>query len=68
MTYEEMQQYQAEREVRLEQISKGSAQDDEHIKMCLNLVDNEPDDLVRIYAKLWLERNICALALRLIKK
>ena len=67
MNYEEIQRYQAERELVLEQITSGSPYNNDHIVWCLSLVDSEPDDLIRIYAKLWLENNCKAIAGRLVK-
>lgn len=66
MDYEEIQRYQAQRETILTKVSGGEPSDNDHIKWCLHLVDNEPDDLIRIYAKLWLEHHACDLAKRII--
>ena len=57
-----------DRELILEEISSGSFNDDQHIARCLDLVNNEPDDLIRVYARLWLEHNSLALARRLISQ
>ena len=53
-----------DREERLAHITQGSPWDDQHIRHCLALVDSEPDDLVRVYARIWLERHSTTLAQR----
>lgn len=55
-----------DRELILESITQGSPWDDAHIRRCLDLVDNEPDDLIRVYARIWLQRNSAVLARRLL--
>jgi len=55
-----------DREDIIAEISQGSPWDDTHIRRCLDIVDGEPDDVVRIYARLWLERNSIVLAKRLL--
>jgi len=55
-----------DREDIIAEISQGSPWDDTHIRRCLDIVDSEPDDVVRIYARLWLERNSIVLAKRLL--
>ena len=50
----------------LNEIINGSPDDNQHIIRCLDLSENEPDDLIRIYAKLWLDYNSVKLAKRLI--
>jgi len=55
-----------DRELILDSISRGSPQDDDHIRRCLHMLDHEPDDLIRIYARIWLEKNSAALAQRLL--
>lgn len=55
-----------DRESQLENISQGSPWDDAHICQVLDLVHNEPDDLVRVYARLWLEHHSIALAQRVL--
>lgn len=67
MDYEEIQRYQASREIVLDQISSGSPYNNDHIVWCLHLANEEPDDLIRIYAKLWLENNSQTLAKRLVQ-
>jgi hypothetical protein len=57
-----------DREAQLDFIQQGSAQDRAHIQHCLYLVDNEPDDLVRIYARLWLEHHSLDFARALVLK
>lgn len=56
-----------DRELILTSITEGKVDDDAHIERCLHMLDNEPDDLIRIYAKLWLERNVVGLAQRVLK-
>jgi len=56
-----------DREQRLEHITQGSPWDDAHIRHCLALVTNEPDDLVRVYARIWLQRHSEILALRVLE-
>lgn len=53
-----------DREDRLAHITQGSPWDDQHIRYCLDLVNSEPDDLVRVYARIWLERHSTTLAQR----
>ena len=67
MDYEEIQRYQASREIVLDQIASGSPYNNDHIIWCLQLSKNEPDDLIRIYAKLWLENHSHILAQRLVQ-
>jgi|OM-RGC.v1.036076650 hypothetical protein len=55
-----------DREERLAHITQGSPWDDAHIQHCLALTENEPDDLVRVYARLWLERHSITLAQRVL--
>lgn len=55
-----------DREDIIAEITQSSPWDDAHIRRCLDLVDGEPDDVVRIYARLWLERNSTVLAKRLL--
>jgi len=55
-----------DREDILKSITEGTVSDDAHIQRCLYMLDNEPDDLIRIYAKLWLERNAVGLAQRIL--
>lgn len=57
-----------DRELILESISQGQAQDLAHIQRCLDLVDHEPDDLIRIYARLWLEHHSLDFARALVLK
>ena len=56
-----------DREKLLEAITNGSADDDVHIQSCLNMLENEPDDLLRTFARLWLQHNSEALARRAIR-
>jgi hypothetical protein len=55
-----------DREAILESITQGSPWDDAHISRCLHMLDNEPDDLVRVYARIWLERHSTVLAQRVL--
>jgi len=57
-----------DRENLLREIIEGSPADNAHIERCLFLVDNESDDLVRIYARLWLEYNSAAMGRRLLNQ
>jgi hypothetical protein len=55
-----------DREQLLAAITNGSADDDMHIQSCLNMLENESDDLLRTFARLWLQHNSVALARRAI--
>jgi len=55
-----------DREQILDQITQGSPWDDGHIQWCVNLVANEPDDLIRVFARCWLEHHSVTLAQRLV--
>jgi len=57
-----------DREQILEQIANGLHTDDAHIRWCVDLVANEPDDLIRAFARSWLSLNSVQLAQRLIQK
>jgi hypothetical protein len=57
-----------DRETILENITRGDPRDNDHIRYCLDLISNEPDDLVRIYARLWLERHSPQLAQRVLNQ
>lgn len=63
---QEIERQQQQREDRISAIMAGSAQDDEHIRLCLELADREADDVVRVYAGLWLRYNIRPIAQRLL--
>lgn len=56
-----------DRETILTSITQGSPWDDAHIQRCLDLVVNEADDLVRSYARIWLEHHSMVLAQRLLQ-
>jgi hypothetical protein len=49
----------------LTEIINGNPNNDAHIRRCLNIISNEPNDLIRIYARIWLEHNAIQLAKRL---
>ena len=56
-----------DREQILEQIANGLHTDDDHIRWCVDLVANEPDDLIRAFARSWLSINSVQFAQRLTK-
>lgn len=56
-----------DREQILEQIANGLHTDDSHIRWCVDLVANEPDDLIRAFARSWLSLNSVQFAQRLTK-
>ena len=56
-----------DREQILERIANGLHTDDDHIRWCVDLVDNEPDDLIRAFARSWLSINSVQFAQRLTK-
>jgi hypothetical protein len=66
MNYQTILAEQALREQRIQEISSGQVTDNAHIAMCLQLAQHEPDDLVRITARLWLEHRVQALAARVV--
>lgn len=57
-----------DRELILAEISQGSPWDDAHIRRCLHMLDHEPDDLIRVYARIWLQRNSTVFAERLLAR
>ena len=66
MDYTKLEQQQQEQDRRVRQVLAGSADDDAHIQMCLELSENEADDIVRVMAGLWLRYNIRPIAERLL--
>jgi hypothetical protein len=66
MDYQTIMAEQALREQRLANIAHGQVTDNQHIAHCLELAAGEPDDLVRIAARLWLEHHAVSLAVRLV--
>lgn len=66
MDYTKLEQQQQEQDQRVRQVLAGSADDDAHIQMCLELSQNEADDIVRVMAGLWLRYNIRPIAERLL--
>lgn len=57
-----------DRELILSKILSGSANDNEHIKWCVDLSVNDPDDLIRPYARSWLEQNVVKISKRLLEQ
>jgi hypothetical protein len=57
-----------DREDLLNEITAGLPSDNAHIARCLELAANEPDDLIRAFARLWLEHNCVAIARRLLEQ
>ena len=57
-----------DREQILERIANGLHTDDDHIRWCVDLVANEPDDLIRAFARSWLSLNCIELARRVVFK
>jgi hypothetical protein len=66
MDHTRFEKEQANKEEILQAIMAGSPMDDQHIARCLDMADNEPDDLTRSYAMLWLQYNIKFLVKRLL--
>jgi len=66
MDYTKLEQQQQEQDQRVRQVLAGSADDDAHIQMCLDLSQNEADDIVRVMAGLWLRYNTRPIAERLL--
>lgn len=66
MDYQTIMAEQAQREQRLAHIASGQVTNDQHIAHCVQLAAGEPDDLVRIAARLWLEHHAVGLATRLV--
>lgn len=54
-------------EDQIERILAGSVTDVNHIRYCLDVAINEPHDVVRAIARVWLEGNAILLAQQLIK-
>ena len=66
MDYTKLEQQQSLQDQRVKQVLSGSPDDDAHIRMCLDLSQNEADDIVRVMAGLWLKYNIRPIAERLL--
>jgi hypothetical protein len=66
MDYTKLEQQQREQDQRVRQVLSGTADDDAHIQMCLDLSQNDADDIVRVMAGLWLRYNIRPIAERLL--
>ena len=56
------------REHVIDTINSGLPNDNSAILRCLDIIENESDDLVRAYARVWLQNNSVALAKRIISK
>jgi hypothetical protein len=66
MNYQTILAEQALREQRIQEINAGQVQDNGHIELCLRLSKSEPDDVVRMAARLWLQHQAPALAARVL--
>lgn len=55
-----------EKELLLSRIENGSPHDVNHIRLCVTLAESEPDDLIRAFAKSWLQVNAIHFAKQLI--
>ena len=66
MDYKTLEEYQKKQDERVKQVLGGNADDDAHIRMCLDLSKTEADDYVRTMAELWLRYNIRPIAQRLL--
>lgn len=67
MDYNKLEQQQALQDQRVKQVLAGSPDDDAHIRMCLDISQNDGDDIVRVMAGLWLRYNIRPIAQRLLE-
>lgn len=57
-----------DREDIIAEITQSSPWDDTMIRRCLHMLDNEPDDVIRVYARIWLEKNSTVFAQRLLSR